>query len=174
MSDVVLVDATTLIALGSVGRGELLEHFDGRLAVPARVEAEVSTDPAAANVSSFLEEENRLPDFGLSDDAQAEARELLGEERINGDVDILAGVIVAGERDDTAAVVSDDRRVRTVARGLGATVTGTIGVVVRAVHEDMTAEDAKGLIRDIDSHGLHMTGELREKAYELIDDAADS
>ncbi|WP_336034881.1 hypothetical protein [Halobacterium yunchengense] len=173
MSDVVLVDATTLIALGSVGRVDLLGNFDGRLAISERVEAEVTTDPAAANVSSFLDEESRLPDFGLPDETQARAVELLGEERINGDVDILAGVILANKRDEMPAVVSDDRRVRTVARGLGATVTGTVGVVVRAVHEGMAAEDAKDLVRDVDSHGLHMTGELREKAFELIDEAAE-
>lgn len=36
----------------------------------------------------------------------------------------------------------------------------------------MDVEDARDLVREIDSHGLHTTGELREKAYELIDEAA--
>jgi hypothetical protein len=71
-------------------------------------------------------------------------------------------------------VVSDDRRVRTVARGLGATVTGTVGVLVRGVRErELSAEDGKELVRRVDSRGLHMTGELREKAYELVEDAAE-
>ena len=71
-------------------------------------------------------------------------------------------------------VVSDDQRVRTTARGLGAIVTGTVGVIVRAVEEGLDRETAYDLITQIDSHGLHMTGSLREKAYSLIDEAAES
>ncbi|WP_193361366.1 hypothetical protein [Halococcus hamelinensis] len=70
-------------------------------------------------------------------------------------------------------MVSDDRRVRTIADGLGAIATGTVGVVVRAVDEGLPPDDAKDLTRAIDRHGLHMTGELRETADELIEDAAD-
>jgi hypothetical protein len=52
--------------------------------------------------------------------------------------------------------------VRTTARRLGATVTGTIGVVVRVVEDGLDQEEAYDLIQRIDSHGLHMTGRLRE------------
>ncbi|WP_254524428.1 DUF3368 domain-containing protein [Natrinema caseinilyticum] len=69
-------------------------------------------------------------------------------------------------------VVSDDRRVRTVARGLGATVTGTIGVIVRATEEGLPESDAKAIVRRLDEHGLHMTAELRDTANELVDEAA--
>lgn len=70
-------------------------------------------------------------------------------------------------------VVSDDRRVRTVTRGLGATVTGTMGVLVRAVEEGRSSGDeAKTLLRRVDGGGLHMTAELRERAREMIEDAA--
>lgn len=173
MSDVVLVDATTLIALGSVGRVDLLEHFDGELEVPELVAAEVTTEPAATNVQTFLDE-GQIIHSGQASVAPAESElGLLGDDRVTGDAQIVAATRYLQSHKNAVAVVSDDRRVRTVARGLGATVTGTLGVVVRAVHEGMPAEEAKDLIRDIDSHGLHMTGELREKAYKLIDDAAE-
>ena len=72
-----------------------------------------------------------------------------------------------------SAVISDDRRLRTVAEGLGVRVTGTIGVVVRAVAEGrLTEGEAKDLVRRLDSRGHHTTGELREKADELIEDVA--
>ena len=70
-------------------------------------------------------------------------------------------------------VVSDDRRVRTVARGLGATVTGTIGVLVRAVEEGLSEADAKTIVRRLDDYGLHMTAELRAGAIDLIESAAE-
>ncbi|MFB6072689.1 MAG: hypothetical protein ABEJ88_06955 [Halobacterium sp.] len=174
MSDVVLVDATTLIALGSVGRVDLLEHFDGDLVVPELVADEVTTDPAKTNVESFFEDRQRAGIDALSPGRQERAKALLGDEEVHGDVHLIGCVSTSHAFENTVAVVSDDQRVRTVARGLGATVTGTVGVIVRAVHEGMDTEEAKDLLRGVDSHGLHMTGELREKAYELIDDAADS
>jgi len=173
MSDVVLVDATTLIALGSVGRVDLLENFDGQIWVHDTVRSEVTTEPAATNVSAALGSEAGSHNFSIPADLRDEALELLGDEETSGDVAIVAGVLKSQSAGLDTAVVSDDMRVRTVTEGLGATVTGTVGVVARAVYEGMDSERAKTLIRDIDSHGLHMTGELREKAFELIDDAAD-
>ncbi|WP_232687408.1 hypothetical protein [Halobacterium zhouii] len=171
MSDVVLVDATTLIALGTVGEIQLLANFDGDIVVPAAVIDEVTTEPANTNASAFLGDSNCLATDDVPRTKLLHAQDVLGDDRVNGDVQVIAGVLHRQTADQSTAVVSDDRRVRTVARGLGATVTGTVGVVVRAVHEGMDADDAKDLIREIDSHGLHMTGELREKAYELIDGA---
>jgi predicted nucleic acid-binding protein len=60
-----------------------------------------------------------------------------------------------------------------VSEGFGATVTGTVGVIVRGVSEGMSEKDAKETVRLIDGNGLHMTAELREKAYELIDERTD-
>jgi predicted nucleic acid-binding protein len=175
----IYVDATTIIALGELGELRLLLAFDGRLSIPPSVSEEVTTEPALNNLSSLFsrggvstgkpvrrhhEEEN----------ARDNALGLLDEPEQNGDVDVIGGVILHVNRNEEVAVVSDDRRVRTVARGLGATVTGTIGVVVRNVADgELTADEAKALIRRIDSHGLHMTGELRERADELIDEATE-
>jgi len=172
MSDVVLVDATTLIALGSVGRVDLLENFDGRILVPQRVAAGVTTEPADTNADAFLADDQRWHADELPASYRDRALELLGDDDPTGDSATVAALRRFQNAGQSVAVVSDDRRVRTVAKGLGATVTGTVGVVVRAVHEGMDAADAKNLIRDIDSHGLHVTGELREKAFALIDDAA--
>jgi predicted nucleic acid-binding protein len=174
MSDVVLVDATTLIALGSVGRVELLDNVDGSVLVPELVADEVTTEPAETNTTAFLSD-GQILDSGHASIALADAElELLGDDLVTGDAQIISALRYYRSSSDSVAVVSDDKRVRTVARGLGATVTGTVGVVVRAVHEGMPADEAKDLIREIDSRGLHMTGELREKALELIDEAADS
>mgnify|MGYP000480615639 FL=1 len=53
-----------------------------------------------------------------------------------------------------------------MARGLGAEVTSSFGVVVRATLEDkyLSQSQAKRIVRRIDQHGMHLTGELRERA----------
>lgn len=170
----IFLDATALIALGTIGELEQLTSFTGELVVLPTVQTEITTEPAQTNVSRFIDQYAvETTDRAVQDRVQ-QAKEVLGEEEQNGDVSLIAAVLAYTANDRPVGVVSDDRRVRTTARGLGATVTGTVGVVVRAVEEGLDREEAYNLIRRIDSHGLHMTGDLREKAYSLIDDAAES
>lgn len=174
----VYVDASTLIALGTVGELDALDVLDGDLVVTERVRAEVTTEPARENLQRFTETvEHRDHPEAVRTTVEGEtidrATEMLDEPGYTGDTDILGGVLAYTDADEPVGVVSDDRRVRIVADGLGATVTGAIGVVVRNVEDDeLGAEAAKDLVRRIDSHGLHMTGKLRETAYDLIEDAA--
>lgn len=173
----VYVDASALIALGNVGELDALHVLDGDLVLTDRVRAEVTIEPARENLQRFGETvEHREHPEGVqatvAEETRDRAREMLDEPAHSGDTEILGGVLTYTDADEAVGVVSDDRRVRTVADGLGATVTGTIGVVVRNVEEDqLGAEAAKDLVRRIDSHGLHMTGELRQTAYDLIEDA---
>ena len=102
-----------------------------------------------------------------------ETERILDQSEMDGDFGIIFVVLIRTNAEHPVGVVSDDRRVRTIADGLGATVTGTIGVVVRAVEEELSEREGKELIREIDRHGLHMTGELREKADKLVEEAAE-
>ena len=166
----VYLDATTLIALGSVDALALLNVLDSEIVVLDRISNEVTTEPAQTALRQFREETDLGSSTAVDDSSIEQAQTMLGEQEQNGDVALIARVLAHG---DDIAVVSDDQRVRTMARTLGATVTGTVGIVVRAVTaEELTAEKAKDLVRRLDSHGLHMTGELRERADELIDNAA--
>lgn len=168
----IYLDATTLIALGTVGELDLLTRLSGDLVVPSQVRAEVTTEPAATNLDRFIAGDEVMVEAESDEDRLSQAMTVLGEETENGDVHIVAAVLAATAEDRPVGVVSDDRRVRTTAQGLGATVTGTVGVVVRAVEEGLDPASAKALVERIDSHGLHMTASLREKAYTLIEEAA--
>ncbi|MFC7155648.1 hypothetical protein ACFQPA_09275 [Halomarina halobia] len=168
---IVLLDATTLISLGTARELDVLHCLDGELTIPSEVLGEVTTEPARSQVERFTANERvRVVDDVPFRDA---ALSILGDDEVTGDAQIVGLVRRVDARGDRVAVVSDDRRVRTVARGLDAAVTGTIGVVVRAVETSrLDPDEARALVRRIDAHGLHTTGELRERAYELIDDAA--
>jgi predicted nucleic acid-binding protein len=166
----VYLDATTLIALGSVDELDLLTAFDRDLVVLDSVSEEVTSEPARTALRQFREARELGTSKSVDEAVVERARETLGETERNGDVELIARVLAY----DDIGVVSDDQRVRTTARTLGATVTGTIGVVVRAVSAGrITADEGKELVRRLDSHGLHLTGELREQADDLIAEAAD-
>lgn len=174
----VLIDATPLIALGQIGKLDLLTCFDGRINVVPEVENEVKTEPANTHLDRWLNDSEketfvRIREGYDSSWTYNEAKQILGESDVNGDVQIVT-VILVDETENEFAVVSDDKNVRTVARSFGVAVTGTIGVIARAIEErDMTAEEGKDLVRRVDRNGLHMTGELREKAYELVEEVAE-
>jgi predicted nucleic acid-binding protein len=166
----IYVDATPLYDLGQVGDLELLSVLEGQLMIPQSVIDEITVEPAATNLSRFLEEndvETDLPDEEWSEDAA----ELLDAGHDHSDVALIAGLLGARDRGDDAALVSDDRRLRAVADGLGATVTGTFGIVVRASMEDkyFPTSQAKRVIRRTDHHGVQMTGRLRERAVGEVD-----
>lgn len=169
----IFLDATTLISLGSIGELELLTRFSGDLVVLPAVQSEVDTEPARTNLKSFLE----LHDIRYGGQAYEEhiprAMSLLEESERNGDVEIIAAVLDNREDERCVGVVSDDRRIRTTADAFGATVTGTIGVIIRAVEEGISEEEGLDILERIDSRGLHMTGELRDKAASLIREAAE-
>lgn len=168
----ILLDATTLIGLGTVGELDLLMNFDGDLVVCPIVRAEVTTEPARTNLERFCESHDVPADCPSSGPQLDRARELLGDEEVTGDVQLVAAFLATLDEDRPVALVSDDRRVRTVAAGFDVTVTGTIGVVVRAVDEGLPPSAGKDIVRRLDDHGLHMTGELREHADELIEETA--
>lgn len=168
----VLLDATTLIGLGTVGELDLVTNFDGDLVVPPAVHDEVTTEPARTNLERFCESHEVGTDCPGSGAQLDRARGLLGDEAVTGDAQLVAAFLATLGEDRPVALVSDDRRVRTVAAGFDVTVTGTIGVVVRAVEEGLPPSAGKDLVRRLDEHGLHMTGELREHADELIEEAA--
>lgn len=166
------VDATTLISLGTIGELDHLRSFDGRVVVLPAIRDEVTSEPARTNLSRWIDEEETIESsFPGTTREVRRAQDLLGDSEVTPDVRLIAAVLSYLDPPEAVAVISDDRRLRTVSRGLNATVTGTIGVIVRAVEEGLPRDDAKSLVQQIDAHGLHMTAELRDAAYKLIEDA---
>jgi predicted nucleic acid-binding protein len=166
----ILVDATPLYDLGQVGELDLLDAFGGSIVIPETVSTEVDVEPAATNVERFVDEQ------GVATEVEAEeflddARALLDADAETSDVVLVAAVLAARDSSEDVALVSDDTRLRAIAEGLGATVTGTFGVIARAAMEDkyFPTTQAKRVVRRTDHHGTQMTGTLRERAIGEVD-----
>jgi len=161
----IYVGPTALYSLGQVGELSLLDAFDGDIVIPEPVIDEVQVEPTATNLTEYRESDI---DTGVDEGHVDQAESLLGDSDLGAAVTVLAGVLAHRDKDDRAAVavVSEDRTVRRMAQGLGAEVTSSFGVVVRAAIEDkyLKPTQAKRIVRRIDQHGMHLTGELRERA----------
>jgi len=161
----IYVGPTSLYSLGQVGELGLLDAFDGDVVVPGPVADAVDVEPAATNLAAYLDSgvETRV-DESFVDGARA----VLGAKDVGAAETVVAGVLAHRDQRDRSAVavVSEDRTVRRTAQGLGAEITSSFGVVVRAAIEDkyLSPAQAKRIVRRIDKHGMHLTGELRERA----------
>ena len=161
----VYVGPTSLTALGTVGELDLLDHFDGDLVVPGVVREEVTTEPARTGLTEFLDGTD-VSD-SVPEQAHERATDVLGVADGTHEAAILAGVLAHADPNDRTAVgvVSEDTRLRTLAEGLGASVTSSFGVVVRAASENkyLSRTQAKRIVRRMDDQGLGMTGTVREQ-----------
>lgn len=167
-----ILDASVPIALGRQHALNLLTFLD-EIAVPPRVRDEVTQEPEATNLATFIADTD-VHTEAPPEAAVEHAQTILNDDRITRDAAVIASVLAAREEGIDIGVVSDDRRTRTISEGLGADVTGTISVIADAVRQaQFTPEAAKQLVRDIDRRGFHMTGALRDTADALIDQATD-
>jgi predicted nucleic acid-binding protein len=182
-----LVDASVVTRLTEIGELALLNDLDGRVVVPEAVQREVSDDPAATRLSEAVTEPNdwilvaapsddsslwaaatRLDgDKSLGENGSAEST----DERIEGDVELLAHAM---DSEREAVVVSDDRPLRETCSALSVPVSGSIGVLVRAVEADVIDEEtARERLYAMDEVGARLSASLVRRAERLIDDASD-
>lgn len=168
----VYVGPVSLYDLGQVGELDLLTSLDGDLVIPEPVAEEVTEEPATTALERFLDEES--VETGVDEDELDAARSVLDVEEGTATASVLAGVLAHADPEDRSAVgvVSEDRRLRTLAEGFGATTTSAFGVVVRATAQDkyLKPSQAKRIVRRMDQHGLHMTGEVRERTVGGVGD----
>jgi len=166
----IYVGPTSLYALGQVGELDLLKSFDGRLVVPEVVERQVTTEPARSALEKFLGDTD--VSTAVPDAAREQAVAVIGIDEGTHEAAMLAGVIAHADPNDrhAVAVVSEDRRVRRIAEGLGGAVTSCFGVVTRAAAEDkyLSRSQARRIVRRIDANGIQMTGEMRSQAVGAV------
>jgi predicted nucleic acid-binding protein len=159
------VGPTSVYELGQIGELELLEWFDGALVVPEAVRTEITTEPAATNLDRLLDEKSVIT--SVRPEVRQRAGDALGIEPEGYEAALLAGLFDDSIDDDREIpVISDDRRLRGLAEGLGASITGSFGVVVRAAIEDkyLSPAEAKRIVSRMDDNGVQLTGQLRSRA----------
>lgn len=77
-------------------------------------------------------------------------------------------------RNDRPVVITDDKPLRQTCKALSILISGSIGVLIRAVERgECTAEDAKQTLYAMDEVGARLSASLVKRAEQLIDDAAD-
>lgn len=176
-----LVDASVFITLADIGVLDHLRNTDGQVSMPQTVVREISSEPATNELENALDNwitTSTLISGTTSDewnDRLEKAAIHLGRstspESWGGDVPLLAAALYH----DSPVVVSDDKPLRETCKVLSIPVSGSIGILIRAVERgDIDADEAKEKLEAMDEVGARLSARLLRRAERLIDDAAES
>jgi predicted nucleic acid-binding protein len=166
----VLVDASVFISLAATHSVGLLVGLEGGLVIPAAVAEEITDEPATGALASLRDAGDvRIVE---ASERTADAQTYLGVEEASNTSGDAALLSVALDRASTV-LVSDDKPLRKTCKALSIPVSGSIGVLIRAVERgDIGAEEANDKLYAMDEVGARLSASLVRKAERLIEEAA--
>jgi predicted nucleic acid-binding protein len=152
---IVVADSSPLIAMGRIGRLEILHAVLGQLLVPDAVWQEVveaaSGKPGASEIATASWIESRA----ASDSALVN---LLKKDLGPGE----AEAIVLARETGADFVLMDERLGRSAARNLGLKVVGLIGVLIEARKQGLLADPVDTMDRLNNEAGFWISADLRK------------
>lgn len=159
---IVVSDTTPIISLMKAGQLELLQKLFGVVYIPVAVYRELTENEV------FSQEEKMVQ----------ECEFIYVEEVNNGkSVNILrnftgldAGeseAIILADEKQSDVLLMDEHKGRQVAKKMGITITGTIGMLTQAFDEGMlTREDVEGCIERLKESGIRISEKLYQRLME--------
>lgn len=177
-----LVDASVFITLAGIGSLDLLRGTNGEVWMPEPVVEEVSSEPAERELERALGVWIASPTLGrdgTNADERTESLEAaathLGRstnpDDWGGDIPLLAAAMYY----EDSVVVTDDKPLRETCKVLSVPVSGSIGVLIRAVERGaLEGDEAKAKLEAMDEVGARLSARLLKRAERLIDDAAEN
>jgi len=151
----VVVNTTPIIALSLVGHLDLLQQLYGEVIIPPAVEIEVlAGGPAAVGVAE-LRRAPWIRVVALSDPGRADL--LVNLDRGEAEVIALAQEMRAD------LVIVDERLARLYAKRLRLTLTGTLGVIIKAKERGLIVA-VKPLIDELRRNGIRIGPRLTAEA----------
>ena len=154
----VIVNSTPLIALSNVDKLEVLKMMYGEITIPRAVYKEISAKPDS--ISKKMVEEAR--DWIKVENIENEMAKLMFKSQLHeGEVEVM---ILAKEK-NADLVIIDDNNARKYAKYLELTLTGTLGVLIKAKQEGYISE-IRPLIDGLARNGIYLSKTLIDKCLE--------
>ena len=154
MHRTVIVNSTPIIALLGIGQLDILKALYSEINIPEAVRREVSVkDDYILDNYSWIKV-NKISNIA--------AKETFISSLHDGEVEVM---ILAKELSANLVII-DDNLARRHAKHQGLTVTGTIGVMLRAKSEGII-ESIKPLVNDLLDFGFHISDDVVNEALKL-------
>lgn len=150
----VIVNSTPLIALCKIDRLDLLQKIYSEITIPEAVFNEVCqrNDKVKINIetSSWIHRESIHTSFN---------RRMYHSKLHDGEVEVM---ILAQECEEDHLVIIDDYAARKTAEFLGLTLTGTIGVLIKAKHLGLI-DEVMPLVREMEAQNIYFSEPLKTR-----------
>lgn len=154
----VIVNSTPLIALSNVDKLEVLKMMYGEIIIPRAVYKEISAKPDS--ISKKMVEEAR--GWIKVENIENEMAKIMFKSQLHdGEVEVM---ILAKEK-NADLVIIDDNNARKYAKYLELTLTGTLGVLIKAKQEGYISEISP-LIDGLARSGIYLSKTLIDKCLE--------
>ena len=157
----VVVNTTPIIALSLIGELDLLRLLYGQVLAPPSVEAEVLAGGRGGIGASELQKASWLRINSLQDPNRAD----LLADLDRGEAEVIA----LAQELNADLVIIDERLVRLHAKRLGLTLTGTLGVLLRAKQLGQVKAVAP-LIARLRQGGIHLSDLVVTQVLALADE----
>jgi predicted nucleic acid-binding protein len=154
----VVVNTTPIIALALIGQLDLLQHLYGEVVIPPAVQREVLAGVPPQSGVAELKDARWLRAIALQDPQRADL--LADLDRGEAEVIALAQELGAD------LVIIDERLARRHAERIGLTLTGTLGVLLRAKERGFVRAIGP-LMEDLRRGGIRLSDRLVQEALEL-------
>ena len=147
--ELVISDASPLIALADIGELDLLLHLYQRIVITDIVQNEIQKD---------------LPDWiEVSTDYDQRQLQILSLELDEGE----ASAIALALENPHSRIILDERKGRSVAKRLGLKITGTLGIIIKAKNEGLI-ESGKIILDKLEEHGFWLSSQLKKQLLDRL------
>lgn len=162
---IVVSDTTPIISLMKVGQLELLQKLFGVVYIPEAVYRELIENEAYPEETRVVQECN----FLLVENVQNEKSVIILRNFTGLDAGESEAIILADEK-KSAVLLMDEHKGRQVAKKMGITITGTIGILAQAYDERLLAkEDVERCIEQLKESGIRISEKLYQKLREHVE-----
>jgi predicted nucleic acid-binding protein len=157
----VVVNATPIIALALIGKLDLLRQLYGQVVAPRAVEAEVVAGGGGGIGSAALRGATWLRVSSLQDPRRAD----LLPDLDRGEAEVIA----LAQELNADLVIIDERLARRHAKRLGLPLTGTLGVLLKAKQLGLVDAVAP-LIEELRLGGIRLSDAVAAEVLDLADE----
>lgn len=154
----VIVNATPIISLALIDQLDLLRRLYGEVLIPPTVRTEVLAGGTSGIGMAELQESHWIRAIPLQDPRRAD----LLSDLDRGEAEVIA----PAQELNAELVIIDERLARRHARRLGLTLTGTVGVLLRAKKRKLVPA-VEPLIDQLRQGGIRLDDALVIEALEL-------
>lgn len=162
---IVVSDTTPIISLMKVGQLELLQKLFGVVYIPEAVYRELIENEAYPEETRVVQECN----FLLVENVQNEKSVIILRNFTGLDAGESEAIILADEK-KSAVLLMDEHKGRQVAKKMGITITGTIGILAQAYDERLLVkEDVERCIEQLKESGIRISEKLYQKLKEHVE-----